>query len=265
MSTSDESSACHHGAQRIGEPVRAYQVLHTVRALEQLALRALSAPDLAQVIGVDPRTARDLLRRLHAEGYVACASGPRRRYRLTPRLAALGRQAIVHSILLSYATPWVAILAAQTGQPARLWIPCHHDVVCVLHAEPGGPLPQPQLGELLPAHASAPGKVLLAQNGAWRDELSAQHLHRYTDRTLTDPRELHAELERVRGSGHATDNGEYHPELRAIAAPVSLADEPIAALAIATSGASTNDVQVRRLMHIGARLSAAMTAADNDH
>jgi len=33
------------------------------------------------------------------------------------------------------------------------------DVVCVMHAEPDGPVP---LGDLEPAHATAPGKALLA-------------------------------------------------------------------------------------------------------
>jgi DNA-binding IclR family transcriptional regulator len=122
------------------------------------------------------------------------------------------------------------------GSPHR---PCRHaldpgytDVVCILHAEPHGPIPQAMLGDLEPAHATAPGKALLAHRDAWRDSLLAQPLPRHTPRTLTDPRDLAAELARVRTRGHATDSGEHHEDVRAIAAPVFEAGDAVAALGV---------------------------------
>jgi DNA-binding IclR family transcriptional regulator len=104
--------------------------------------------------------------------------------------------------------------------------------VCILHADPGGSVPQRALGDLEPAHATAPGKALLAHRETWRESLLARPLHRHTPRTLTDPRELRAELDRVRAHGHAIDHGEHQEDAHAIAAPVFLADNAIAAITI---------------------------------
>jgi len=218
-----------------GEPVdsaRAYQAAHAVRALEHLAFHPRSAPELAVGLQVHPRTARRLLHRLAREQYVTLTPGPRRRYELTFRLAALGRQAIAHSRLPRVAGPWVATLAAQTGRRAGLWLPCYSDAVCILAADAGAPVPEPELGALLPAHASAPGKALLAHRQAWRDGVLSRALERHTSRTVTDPRELVVELDRIRARGYATDHGEHNPEVHALAVPVDIDSQPMAALAV---------------------------------
>jgi IclR family acetate operon transcriptional repressor len=244
--------------------VGAYSVMHTVRALERLAFRDLSAPELSVALQIHQRTARRLLRRLAAEHYVTLTAGPRRRYQLTRRLAALGRQAIAHDDLPRAAAPWVATLAAQTGRPASLWIPCYADVVCILHADPLGPVPEAMLGQLAPAHASAPGKALLAQRQPWHDSLLAQPLERHTPATVTDPRDLGADLDRVRQRGYATDHGEHDHDVCAIAAPVFLADDAAAALAITLAGDAHDDANdsatlAEHAIRVAASLSAALS------
>jgi DNA-binding IclR family transcriptional regulator len=214
------------------EPLRAYAAMRTVQALERLAFSPLSAVELATALQIHPRTARRLLHRLELEDYVNPPAGPRRRYHLTRRLAALGRQAIARDELPRIAAPWVAALAGRTGHVATLWIPCYADVVCILRAEPDGPVPQAMLSDLEPAHATAPGKALLAQRDAWRGSILAQPLRRHTPRTVTDPRDLSAELTRIRQRGHATDHGEHHEDVHAIAAPVFQAGDAAGALAV---------------------------------
>jgi IclR family acetate operon transcriptional repressor len=228
-----------------------------MRALELLAFDEHSTAELAETLGVHPRTARRLLTELSADGYLVQGGGRRRRFRTTLRLAALGRQAIAHAPLPRTAAPWVGTLAAQTGQPAGLWIPSYTHTVCILAAQPAGPLPEPQLGELAPAHASAPGKALLAHRQAWRDSLLARPLHRHTDRTLTDPRDLNAELDRVRARGYATDTGEHDPQLHAIAAPVFLADDAPAAL---STTLNANDTTGADLDSLAANVTSTATA-----
>ena len=74
-----------------------------------------------------------------------------------------------------------------------------------------------QLGRPSVAHATAAGKVMLAFTGRpVRPPLAA-----YTERTITDPRALEEELERIRRRGWADAYEEREPELNAIAAPVS--------------------------------------------
>jgi DNA-binding IclR family transcriptional regulator len=67
------------------------------------------------------------------------------------------------------------------------------------------------------AHATATGKVLLAFG---HGRLRPGQLKAYTERTVTDRRELLAEVDRVRGAGYAEAMGEREPHLNAIAAPV---------------------------------------------
>ncbi len=78
----------------------------------------------------------------------------------------------------------MATFAATLGRHAQLWIPCYTDVVCILDADPLGPVPEPMLGQLAPAHARAPGKALLAHRPPWRDSLLAGPPQRLTERTL---------------------------------------------------------------------------------
>ncbi|HEY6695512.1 MAG TPA: glutathione S-transferase N-terminal domain-containing protein [Solirubrobacteraceae bacterium] len=63
----------------------------TLRALELLAREPASAPELADALAVDVRTARTLLGALAADGYVA--RGPRRRWRATGRFESLAADA----------------------------------------------------------------------------------------------------------------------------------------------------------------------------
>jgi IclR family acetate operon transcriptional repressor len=243
---------------------RAYYAARTMRVLELLAFGEYSSNEIAATLGIHPRTARRVLGELAADGYLIQGGGRRRRFRSTLRLAALGRQAMDHAPLLQTAAPWVAALAAQTGRRAGLWIPSYRHTVCVLAAQPAGPPPEPQLGELAPAHASAPGKALLAHRAAWRDSLLAPPLQRHTDRTLTDARDLRADLARVRTRGYATDTGEHDPQLRAIAAPVLLAEHAPAALSITLSAHQTDDADLDSLAAAVISVAAALSAALDD-
>jgi DNA-binding IclR family transcriptional regulator len=208
--TTDASAVPPRRRRPARQPLRAYAAMRTVHALERLAFRPMSAPELAHAVQIDPRTARRLLMRLAAEDYLTQPRGHRRRYHPTLRLAALGRQALQHTPWPRQAAPWVATLAAQTRWPCALWIPCY-DIACRLHAEPDDPPPQPVLGALQPACPTAAGRVRLAHRTGWVDSLLDAR-----PRPDGGPqRELRADLERIHARGHATGPA-------TIAAPVAL-------------------------------------------
>jgi DNA-binding IclR family transcriptional regulator len=69
-------------------------------------------------------------------------------------------------------------------------------------------------------NATAAGKVMLA---FWFDQLAFDpdaELPAFTERTITDPGVLAAELDRVRTAGVGEAVGEREPDLNALAAPV---------------------------------------------
>jgi IclR family acetate operon transcriptional repressor len=237
--------------------------MRTLQALERLAFADLSAPELAASMQLHPRTARRLLGNLLAEDYVTQVGDARGRYRPTMRLAALGRQIVRHADMPWTAAPWTMALRAHTGLPAHLWVPSYDSVICLVHADrgPASAAPEPQLRELLPAHASAPGKALLAHRNAWRTSLLARPLARHTDFTLTDPDELSAQLDRIRAEGYATDRGEHRTDVATIAAPVIMADQAVAALGLTlTVGvlAAASQSLSRRVTDSASALSAAL-------
>jgi DNA-binding IclR family transcriptional regulator len=208
----------------------AWSVARTMRALELLATSPLTAPQLAGALGAHPRTARRVLARLTAEGYLTRSGDARRSYHSTMRLVALAARVLDAYPVARRGRPYVALLHERTGVVCHLVVPSYESVVCVCHAATGVQDEPPHLRELVPAHCTAGGKVLLAHRNAWRASLVAAGLVSFTDRTITDPSMLDAELEQIRADGHAIEDGEYQDQVRAVAAPVAYGDEIVAAV-----------------------------------
>jgi len=77
------------------------------------------------------------------------------------------------------------------------------------------------LGDSLPLHASAVGKILLAfETEDDVRSLLPGTLQRFTDRTPTDRASLEQQLRQVSSAGVAIDMGEHLDDVRAVAAPI---------------------------------------------
>lgn len=249
-------------ARRSRAQVEAYYACRTLQALELLTFQALSCPQLAATMQIHPRTARRLLVRLAADGYIEQTFDSRRRYRTTLRLAALGSQLIAHAQLPRVAAPFVAELHADTGAAAHLAIPSYRGVACVVHCEHSGEEPpEPMLRELLPAHASAAGKVLLAYRQPWRDSVLASPARAYTERTITTPHEIEIAGAQTRARGYAIEHGEHRHGMLAIAAPVFAGGQAVAAVAISTTEPNDSIHSVEALTGHVVSCAAAVTDA----
>lgn len=204
----------------------------TMGAIEQLAFGPRSAPEVARGLQVHPRTARRLLKRLVADGYLAHSEGERHLYAPTMRLVALAGQIVEHSQLAQAAVPHVERLHAQLGAAAHLQVPSYRSVLCLVHKACDG-VARPQLRELVPCHCSAAGKALLAHRDRWRESVLGRPLERYTARTLVEPAALAREAAKIRERGFATEDREYQANVRSIAAPVfDRTGAAVAALAV---------------------------------
>jgi DNA-binding IclR family transcriptional regulator len=226
----------------------AWHAGRTMRILELLAFAPLSAPQLADALHAHPRTVRRVLGRLVAEGYLTQSEEGRRLYEPTMRLVALAGQVVERSPIVRRARPYVALLHERTGATAHLVVPSYRSVICLVHRAAGEPDDAaPRLRELVPAHCTAGGKALLAFRDRWRESLLASPLEGFTKRTVTDAGALRRELEAVRQAGHATEDGEYQPRMRAVAAPVFRAGgDIVGALSVSAQrldlAAATHDV-----------------------
>jgi IclR family acetate operon transcriptional repressor len=240
-------------------PPEAWYVTRTMRALEALAFRPLSASQVAGVLQVHPRTARRLLTRLIEEEYLTRTDDARRLYVPTMRIVALAGQIVEHAPLTLPAVPYVARLHEQTGGVAHLAVPSYRSALCLVHRANGHEPVPPRLRELVPCHCTATGKVLLSWRDPWRESVLSGPLEPRTARTLTDPAALRTETETIRARGYAIEDGELKDGVRAVAAPVfSPRGEAVAALGV--SGLEEEDVDdhAGRVVELARELSAAL-------
>jgi IclR family transcriptional regulator, acetate operon repressor len=237
----------------------AWHVTRTLRAMELLAVRPRSAPELADALGVHVRTARRVLKRLDSEGYVMLSDDRRRRYRPTMRVVALAGQVVERAELPATALPHVTSLREQLGEGCHLCVPSHLFALCLVHDQGEGPDGcRPHLRELVPCHCTAAGKALLAWRDEWRDAVLDQTLASFTERTTTGPESLRRELARTVARGYSIEDREYQPDTRGLAAPVfSTTGEAVAALAVV---APVERLQADRYGEVGAAVMAAAAA-----
>ncbi len=75
-------------------PVRSYQAANTINVLEHLTAAPCSVPELADLVGVHPRTARRIVGLLAAAEYVERVPDDpkRKRYRIAARARRLGHR-----------------------------------------------------------------------------------------------------------------------------------------------------------------------------
>ncbi|MEU0544518.1 IclR family transcriptional regulator [Nocardia sp. NPDC005978] len=192
---------------------RALSVLECFRAGDE---RGVS--EIARQQGLAVSTTHRLLAALVAAGFLE-KNEESSRYRMGGALAEYGQIAYrQHRIYL--AEPCLEQLAATTGASASVAI--RHSIHAVLLGtsrwrETDGHRLQ---GVRLPLHASALGKALLAWSDASDEELAALPYDEGTDRSVSGPAELRAELTRTRERGYAYNDGELDPEFRTIGLPI---------------------------------------------
>jgi IclR family acetate operon transcriptional repressor len=177
----------------------------------------LGTNEIARRTGINASTVSRLLATLAAAGMVEHVEATGR-YRLGLRLVQLGHVVLARLDLREIARPHLHALVEETGETATLSTAGERDAVTVdFVLSPASVQSVARVGRPSIAHATATGKVLLAFGGA---PLPDEPLTAYTERTITDPRALAAELETVRRTGHASAAGEREPDLNAVAAPV---------------------------------------------
>ncbi|MCU1625105.1 MAG: IclR family transcriptional regulator [Pseudonocardia sp.] len=191
------------------------------RALRILAVLQggrMSLGDIAARAGLPPSTVHGIVRTLLAHGMVVQErdSG---RYRLGPATLRLGNVYLDTLELRARVAPWAAELARRTGCAVRTGVLLLGEVVVVVHEpRPDGTRQMPEVGIVIPAHACALGKALLAHDPA---AAAAVTLRSMTGGTVTDRTALDAELAEVRRTGLAVEVEEAVLGEYGLAAPLA--------------------------------------------
>jgi DNA-binding IclR family transcriptional regulator len=223
---------------------RAIRVLTALQGARRMSLSELSARlDLA------PSTTHGIVRTLVEHGMVVQERGSSR-YQLGPAVLRLGNVYLDTLELRSKAIPWAEDLARRTGLAVRTGVLLIDDVVIIHHEpRPDGSRQMPEVGIVIPAHASALGKAMLAFDPDEADRvLSAGELRSMTGETLTSPDAVRRQLAEVRTSGIAREQDEAVLGEGAVASPVFDSwGGVVGAIGVVVSGSTETDAgdQVR--------------------
>ncbi len=176
----------------------------------------------------------------------------RKSYQVGPRLMMLASSILSRSDLRRLARPELEHLSEAVQETINLSILLEHDIFYLDKVETHRSIVcNTRIGSRAPAYATSCGKVMLANLGAadmdcfcrWM-EAQAKPL---TERTITEPAKLLAELEAARIQGFAMDNGEIERGLICYGAPVYNMDGKVAA-AVSISGPEYRMQEERQFM-----------------
>ncbi len=184
---------------------------------EQAQPRGVS--EIARALGLPKSTVHRLLQALARRGLVEPESG---RYAPGAGLVALGLGAQERDPVVAAARPVLDEEARALGETVFLMAPRSTGMLVLDKAEGVGFLrAAPRLGEVVPLHATAAGKLAFAF-APERFPLESAGFEGFTERTLRDRETLRVEVERVRKQGFAENHGEWIDGLSVVAAPVLL-------------------------------------------
>lgn len=179
----------------------------------------LGVSEIAGSLGLARGTAHGILRTLHGVGFVE-QDQETGKYRLGAALLHLGTSYLDVNELRSRAINWADALAARSGEAVRIGTPLDGKVLVVHHVfRPDDTLQTLDVGALLPAHATALGKVLLAYDTGAVAARTGE-LEPFTRRTKTVPRDLAKALAEVRDMGWAAEMEEMTVGEAGVAAPI---------------------------------------------
>lgn len=196
----------------------------SLEILDQFAQQETwSLVDLTQEVGQGKSRIFRILNTFEECGYLKRdeESG---RYKLGPRLVALGGASVKYEQLRWQALPPLQTLAELTGETVHVGILFGDDVVTVQLVEGRHAVRMHSfVGKRSPAYSSSLGKVVLAYFP--EPEIDAYLLHAdlqpVTLHTVVEPGALKRQLLEIRERGFAIDNEERELGLRCVAAPIT--------------------------------------------
>jgi IclR family acetate operon transcriptional repressor len=221
---------------------------------------------IGRSLGLPKSSAHRLLAALGRRGLVDRSE--RGRYRPGAALIALGLGALSREPIVELAREVLETNATKLGETIFLVAARSKELVVIDKAEGRGFLRvSPQVGERVPVHATAVGKLYLAFSPD-SVEMDAEPTL-FTSQTLSDlagtgQGKLAAEVEAVRSQGFATNDEEWMPGLGVVAAPVLSNGRLVAAVALGAASARLHEIGnrevVNQVLAMAARIEARLGA-----
>jgi DNA-binding IclR family transcriptional regulator len=202
------------GVQSLG---RAFGILEEVARHRE----GINLADLSKRVGLHNSTTFHLVKTMVSLGYIRQEKD--KRYRVGRPLFALAASSLDEIEMVNLATPILEELSRETGESGHFAVRMGDSVIVVARtSSPGAFQLTDRVGVVRPAHCTALGKIILA---ALRPDQLERFVERVelkpsTEKSITEVPQLLREIEEVRRSGIAFDDGEFNAEVRCVAVPV---------------------------------------------
>jgi DNA-binding IclR family transcriptional regulator len=202
-------------------PSNVQSVDRALTILETLARSGeAGVTDLAAALEVHKSTAFRLVATLEAHGLVEQVDG-RGKYRLGIGLLRLAGATTARLDVVQEARPISRKLAADTGETVNVAVLAERSALYLDQVAGSSALQSHNwVGQHIPLHATANGKVLLLDLDEERWVEMLGRLQAYTERTITTRDRFRKELAQVREQGYAVAVDELELGLAAVAAPI---------------------------------------------
>jgi IclR family transcriptional regulator, KDG regulon repressor len=238
------------GVQSLG---RAFGILEEVARHRE----GIGLAELSKLVGLHNSTTFHLAKTMVSLGYIR-QEKESKRYRIGRPLFALAASSLDEIEMVNVATPILEELSRETGESSHFAVRMGDAVVVIARTSGAGAFQlTDRVGVVRPAHCTALGKIILA---SLRQDQLERFLERIemkpsTNKSITDTRVLLEEIVEIRRSGIAYDDGEFNPEVRCVAVPVTnFTGQVIGALGI--SG------PIWRMTNLQSRARIVQSAAD---
>ena len=221
-------------------PVKSAKRVLDVLELLASEPRAMALHEISAAVGMPPSSAHRLMSTLVDAGFVDQND---KRYELSMKWFALMSATLASagtsgsSNLRQVAYPVMLELAADFKVTCNLAVLQGRDVVYIEKVD-GGPFGiGTHIGGVLPAHATALGKSLIAGMSEERREewLGVGNYRALTPNTMTSVDGLRRELEEIRQLGYAVDDEEWHLGIACMASAIpGRTGEPVGAISVSS-------------------------------
>lgn len=210
----------------------------------------LTFSEIVEATGLAKGTAHRLLQEL-VDLAALSYDDATRHYEGGLALAMLGASVTANYDIRRIARPFLEELHQATGSVTTLGIRNGLSGTYIDKVEPSSLIVRlhSEIGKSFPLHCTAMGKVLLAHSdSATISKVTRRRLEQYTANTITDGKQLRAELQDVLAQGYAVDNEEITRGLICIAAPITGLDQQVnAAMSCTLSSFDTTPELVERI------------------
>lgn len=197
--------------------IRAMDVLEALKEPE----KAFSLSELSESLDLPPSTIHRILQTFSTKNYVT-RDEKTHLYQLGPALISLGMAATHNVKLQDMAPPILRKLSAMTMEDTFLVILAGFRGLVLERVEgPNNLKVIEKFGAEVDLHCGAIRKSLLAyQPNSFIRDFIEHGLSRHAENTITNPKTLIEDLEKIRREGIAVSCGEYIPDAVGVGAPV---------------------------------------------